>query len=90
MDSAYLFAMLREMRWAIVAGQHRSLRQAALALQVRQSTLSRSLRDLEHQIGATLFERTNGGTHPTLEGQEFLQAAKKIVEEAEELYRPFS
>jgi DNA-binding transcriptional LysR family regulator len=49
-----------------------------------RTEVSRSLRDLELQIGATLFERTNAGTHPKLEGQEFLQAAKKILEETEE------
>lgn len=71
------------MRWAIVVAQHRSLRQAAEALNIRQSTLSRGLRDLEFQLGATLFERTNGGTRPTVVGQEFLDAAGRIVEETE-------
>jgi DNA-binding transcriptional LysR family regulator len=73
----------RDLRWAIVASQHRSLRQAAEFLNVRQSTLSRRLRDLEHELGAALFDRTNGGTHLTLEGQEFLEAARRIVEETE-------
>jgi len=66
-----------------VAAQHRSLRQAAEELEIRQSTLSRCLRDLEFQLGATLFERTNGGTRPTVVGQEFLDAARRIVEETE-------
>jgi len=74
---------LRELRWAIVASQHRSLRQAAEALNIRQSTLRRALRDLKYKLGATLFERTNGGTRPTVEGQEFLGAARRIVEETE-------
>jgi DNA-binding transcriptional LysR family regulator len=73
----------RELKWAITAAQHRSLRQAAETLNIRQSTLSRGLRDLETQLGAILFERTNGGTRPTIEGQEFLEAAKRIVEETE-------
>lgn len=76
---------LRDLRWAIVAAQHRSLRQAADALRVKQSTLSRRLRDLEHQLRAPLFERTNGGTRPTIEGQEFLESARRIVEETEAL-----
>jgi DNA-binding transcriptional LysR family regulator len=74
---------LRDLRWAIVTAQHRSLRQAAEALNIRQSTLSRGLRDLEFQLEATLFERTNGGTRPTVVGQEFLDAARHIVEETE-------
>jgi DNA-binding transcriptional LysR family regulator len=72
---------LRDIRWAVITSQYRSLRQAADALNVRQSTLSRGLRDLEICLGAALFERTNGGTHPTVEGQEFLEAAKRIIKE---------
>lgn len=72
---------LRDLRWAIVAAQHRSLRRAAEVLNIRQSTLSRCLRDVEHKLGATLFERTNGGTRPTIVGQEFLDAARHIIEE---------
>lgn len=74
---------LRALRWAIVAGQHRGLRQAAEALNIRQSTLSRALRDLEHHLSAVLFERTNGGTRPTVAGQEFLDAARRIIEETQ-------
>ena len=73
----------RDLHWALTTAQHRSLRQAAETLDIRQSTLSRSLRDLEFQLGATLFERTNGGTRPTVAGQEFLDAARRIVEETE-------
>ncbi len=80
---------LRDLRWAIVASQHRSLRQAAEALNIRQSTLSRGLRDLEHRLGATLFERTNGGTRATTEGQEFLDDARHIVEQTETITARF-
>jgi DNA-binding transcriptional LysR family regulator len=73
----------RDLRWAIVASQHRSLRQAAERLRIKQSTLSRRLRKLEHKLGGTLFDRTNGGTRPTIEGQEFLDAAQRIVDETE-------
>ena len=76
---------LREMRWAIVVAQHRSLRQAAAALSIQQSTLSRRLQDIEYQMGTVLFERTNGGTRPTIAGQEFLDVARRIVQEAENL-----
>lgn len=67
------------MKWAIVASQHRSLRQAAEALNIRQSTLSRRLREMEDKLGAQLFERTNGGTRPTLAGREFLTSAQQIL-----------
>lgn len=74
---------LRDLKWAIIASQHRSLRQAASSLTIRQSTLSRRLRDLEYRLGAVLFERTNGGTKPTKAGREFLETARRIVEETD-------
>src|SRR5271154_70096 len=73
----------RDLKWAITAAQYRSLRRAAEVLNVRQSTLSRGLHDLEHQLGAVLFERTNGGTRPTMAGQEFLTAARSVVDDVE-------
>src|SRR5262249_16471145 len=72
---------LKDLRWAIIATQHRSLRQAAERLNIRQSTLSRRLRSMEAMLGVQLFERTNGGTRPTIEGLEFLEAARGIIEE---------
>jgi len=74
---------LRYMRWAVISAQHRSLRKAAESLNVRQSTLSRTLRSLEDRVGAELFERTNGGTRPTAVGREFLQTARHIIEESD-------
>lgn len=74
---------LRDLRWAITASQHKSLRQAAETLNIRQSTLSRRLRDLEHRLSAALFERTNGGTRPTAAGLEFLDTARRIITETD-------
>ena len=76
---------LRDLSWAIAVSRHRSLRQAAETLNVRQSTLSRRLNLLEYQLGATLVERTNGGTRPTGEGQEFLKAAQRIIDETADI-----
>jgi DNA-binding transcriptional LysR family regulator len=73
----------RDLKWAIIASQHRSLRQAAEALNIRQSTLSRRLRDMETRLGAQLFERTNGGTQPTIAGREFLASARRILAETD-------
>jgi DNA-binding transcriptional LysR family regulator len=80
---------LRVLRWAIVASRHRSLRQAAETLNTRQSTLSRRLRDLEIEIGVDLFERTTGGTKLTAVGREFLEAARRIIEEMDSIFLRF-
>ena len=63
------------------------LRQAAQTLNIRQSTPSRRLRDIEYRLGACLFERTNGGTRPTAIGLEFLEIARRILGESDSAYR---
>jgi DNA-binding transcriptional LysR family regulator len=78
---------LQDLRLAIIASQHRSLRQAAESAGIRQSTLSRRLRDLEYRLGAVLFERTNGGTRPTIAGLEFIETANRILGDAEQAFR---
>ncbi|OAI30869.1 transcriptional regulator [Methylosinus sp. R-45379] len=80
---------LRDLKWALVASRHRSLRQAAETLNTRQSTLSRRLHDLECELGVDLFERTTGGTKLTTVGREFLDAARPIVDEADRLFLTF-
>ncbi len=74
---------LRDFRLAVTASQHRSLRQAAEALNIRQSTLSRRLRDIERRLGVVLFERTNGGTRLTAMGLEFIVSAERILDEVD-------
>lgn len=76
---------LRDLKWAVVASAHRSFRQAAETLRVRQPTLSRRLRALESRLGIRLFERTHGGSWPTADGQEFLDAARHILEEIDSI-----
>ncbi|MFG1360111.1 MULTISPECIES: LysR family transcriptional regulator [Xanthobacter] len=70
---------LRDLRWATVTAGHPSIRQAAEALNVRESTLSRRLRDLENRLGADLFERTANGTQLTATGEEFIALAQHIL-----------
>jgi DNA-binding transcriptional LysR family regulator len=62
---------------------NRSLRRAAESLHIQQSTLSRGLREMEARLGTQLFERTNGGTHPTSAGREFLVSAQRILAETD-------
>jgi DNA-binding transcriptional LysR family regulator len=77
----------QDLRLAVLTAEHRSLRQAAEAIDIRQSTLSRRLRDLEYRLGAVLFERTNGGTRPTAAGLEFVQLAHRIIEDTQTALR---
>ena len=72
---------LRHLRYVIAADNHRSFRQAAASLCLKQSTLSRRIHQLEDELGVLLFTRHSGGVRPTTAGQEFLRRAKRITEE---------
>jgi DNA-binding transcriptional LysR family regulator len=76
---------LQHLRFAVAAADHGSFRQAAEAMTVRQSTLSRSIMHFEQLIGVSLFERSSGGVTPTLAGRSVLRLARTILEEFEAL-----
>lgn len=65
----------RLFQYALAAAEHGSFRRAAAALNVEQSTVSRGVRNLEHRVGAELFERGHAGIRPTPAGERFLDEA---------------
>jgi DNA-binding transcriptional LysR family regulator len=69
----------------VTAASHGSIRSAAEALLVRQSTLSRAIRQLEHSIGIAVFQRSSGGVHATECGRRFLLVAESILEQIDSL-----
>jgi DNA-binding transcriptional LysR family regulator len=76
---------LQHLRYAVAAAKHGSLRRAAEALLLRQSTLSRCIRQLETAIGMIVFDRTSGGVRATQAGRSFLQGAGSILEQMDAL-----
>ena len=80
-DLGTLPVELKHLRYADAASQHGSFRKAADALGVKQSNLSRRIRTLEERLGYRLFERTNGGVRPTPVGRDFLQGARRILDD---------
>ena len=76
---------LQHLRYAVAAADHGKLRRAAELLLIRQSTLSRSIRQLEASIGATVFERSSGGVRATEAGRGFLRMARLVLEQMDTL-----
>ena len=67
---------LRHINYALAAADHGSFRRAAAALGVCESSVSRRIRDLEDQLGASLFQRRSTGVTLTLAGKRFLRRAR--------------
>ena len=76
---------LPQLRCAVVASDEGSFRSAAEVLLVRQSKLSRDVRQLEHLIGITIFDRSSGGVTATRSGRSFLLHARSILEQIDSL-----
>lgn len=76
---------LAHLRYAVEIAQTRSIRQAAENLYMGQPNLSRAIRDLEDELQIQIFRRTSRGVSITPEGEEFLQHARRILLQADEI-----
>src|SRR5271167_3580631 len=76
---------LVHLRYAVAAADHGSFRRAAEALLLRQSKLSRCIRQLEERIEMIVFERSSGGVRATQAGRDFLRTARSILEQMDSL-----
>jgi DNA-binding transcriptional LysR family regulator len=94
LDSKFSNASLRSptlavdlvhLRYAVAAADHGSFRRAAEALLLRQSTLSRCIRQLEERIEMIVFKRSSGGVRATQAGRGFLRMARSILEQMDTL-----
>ncbi|WP_134726002.1 LysR substrate-binding domain-containing protein [Paracoccus luteus] len=72
---------LNQIRDIIATADAGSLRAAARHLGVTQPAITRSIRELEQELGVPLFERHQFGMQPTAMGQVMLRRARAIQEE---------
>lgn len=70
---------IQQMRYVAAIANNGSFREAAKKLFITQPSLSNGIRELEDEIGVTLFTRTNKGAFLTDEGVSFLEHAEKIL-----------
>jgi DNA-binding transcriptional LysR family regulator len=78
---------LRALRQLLALADHGSFGRAATALRMTQPALSRSMKALEAEVGAGLFERSATGAVPTDEGRLLIERARELVRAADELDR---
>ena len=70
---------VRHLCYFVAAAEQGSFRKAGAASGVQESAISRSIRDLEDQVGASLFHRRSSGVTLTYAGQRFLPQARRIL-----------
>jgi len=76
---------LQQLRYAVEVANRGSMNEAAKKLYVSQPSLSSAIRELEREIGISIFNRTNQGISVSAEGKEFLCYALQIVEQENQL-----
>lgn len=78
------------MKYAVEVARLGSLNKAAETLIIAQPNISRSIKELEADLGITIFNRSAKGMVLTPEGEEFISYAKSIlkqIDEVEMLYK---
>lgn len=75
------------MRYAVEVAKVGSINKASEVLLVAQPNLSRSIKELESDLGITIFDRSSKGMELTPEGEEFIGHAKSILNQIESVER---
>lgn len=73
------------LKYAVEVAKAGSISKAAEALYMNQPNLSRAIKELEASLGITIFGRSAKGMYVTPEGEEFLEHAKKILQQIDEM-----
>ncbi|WP_214629558.1 LysR family transcriptional regulator [Paenibacillus agaridevorans] len=74
---------LQQLKYVIEVASRGSINEAAKRLFISQPSLSNAIKELELEMGISIFERTNKGITLSKEGVEFLSYARQVVEQAE-------
>ncbi len=75
---------LRHFRYFVAVAEAENVSRAALKLHVSQPGVSRQIRDLEDEIGFSLFERSAKSLKLTAAGKVFLTEAKSVLQHADD------
>ncbi|WP_374651070.1 LysR family transcriptional regulator [Dongia sp.] len=78
------FPELRHLRYFLESAKNGSFRKASNSIGIQESTISRCIRDLEDQLGVSLFQRTNGGVRLTVAGERFRGKAQAILKQVDD------
>mgnify|MGYP001317665848 CR=1 FL=1 len=74
---------LQQLKYVIEVANRGSMNEAAKRLFISQPSLSNAIRELENELGISIFERTNKGIVLSKDGAEFLGYARQVIEQAE-------
>ncbi len=81
---------LRQFRYFVAVAESGSVAAASRMLNIAQSALTKSMQELEGELGQSLFERSSRGMRLTPQGHRFLRSAQKVIASVADAVRPRS
>lgn len=81
---------LQQLKYIVTVAETGTFSKAAKVLLLSQPSLTKSVKELEKEMGITIFDRTNKGISVSKEGETFLGYARQVLEQAdllEETYK---
>ena len=80
---------IQQLNYVITISEKGSLNKAAEVLYVTQPSLTSAVRELERELGITLFNRGGKGVTLTNDGAEFIQYARQVVNQYDRLLEKY-
>jgi len=81
---------LQQINYAIVISETGSMNKAAELLYITQPSLTNAIKELEKEIGITIFNRSGKGVSLTADGTEFITYARQLYQQYETLQEKYS
>ncbi len=72
---------LIQLRYIVTVAAAGTISEAAKRLYISQPSLTAAIKELENELGITIFNRTNKGVMLSTDGEEFLGYARQVIEQ---------
>ena len=72
---------IQQLKYVISVVENGSITEAAKKLYISQPSLSNSIKDIENEVGITIFIRSRSGIALTKEGAEFVGYARQVIQQ---------
>ena len=72
---------LQQLRYVTMVAEVGTITEAANRLYISQPSLTNAIRELEKEMNLVIFQRTNKGIRPSVEGETFLGYARQVTEQ---------
>ena len=76
---------LEQLEYLLITAKCHSMSKASTFLHVSQQNISKAIRDLETELGLTIFERTSHGVFLTSEGKQIFKLASQVCDGANKI-----